>query len=169
MGWILFATSAKSLQLFFRVTLLKFRQSKNHTLNDPARPQVAKSDRFGLNLLGVNYSLSKKKRWLLASYFEQNGESYQHPDLRISTALGNFICLATSDFHFLYDEWRSSRFVPKSALLECRWGRTSEEIDCEDGLPNVFQNRRNRGQVKYLLRCAFSEIVIYKFTCFRPS
>jgi hypothetical protein len=45
--------------------------------------------RFNLDTIGVDYSLSKRKRWLFEDHFKQNIEDYQFDDVGVSTVLGD--------------------------------------------------------------------------------
>ncbi|KAI6183023.1 hypothetical protein M3Y97_00443500 [Aphelenchoides bicaudatus] len=85
---------------------------------------IDSSDPFGLNDLQVNYSLSKKKRWLLTSHFEQNAETYQRPDLKVSTVLATseFPSIFGSDDHEMFKNsrgWNADEASHVKCLISC--------------------------------------------------
>jgi hypothetical protein len=47
------------------------------TVAYPSRQQIINNDPFAMSSLTVGYSMSKKKRWLLAEYFEENVQDFQ--------------------------------------------------------------------------------------------
>uniref|UniRef100_A0A914CPX3 Protein TIC 214 n=1 Tax=Acrobeloides nanus TaxID=290746 RepID=A0A914CPX3_9BILA len=86
-----------------------------------------KKDPFGIEDLHREYTLNKKKRWLIPQILGENIESYQNPELNLK------VSLVTTTLHWA---WNVTKYTGYSQIEQKTLTKTAKNLDRPDDLFN---------------------------------